>query len=70
MFVNVGLSNLRFLSQRWCYICVSLRIVTYKQEMLENVYLVDLNIIEKVGQKELHEALYPWSPSAWSNVCR
>ena len=63
MFVNVGLSNLIMRSQvKQVLHPLSLRTVTYIQEMLENAYLLDLNL--KVAQEELHEALYLQNPSA------
>ena len=65
MFVNVDLSNLIMRSQvRRVLHPFSLRTVTYTQEMLESAYFLGLNLTVKIGQEELHEALYLQKPSA------
>lgn len=65
MFVNVGLSNLIMRSQvRWVlHLCSPQDSDLYTGDA-RNCFLLDLNLTLKIGQEELHEALYLQSPSA------
>ena len=66
MFVNVGLPNLIMRSQvrRMLHLCFPQDSDLYTGDARKCLLIgLDLNLTMKIGQEELHEALYLQSPS-------